>query len=523
MAIIDPQIKKQLALASVSTEVMAKMFFPEVFEMPFNDAVHREILKRIDSDKRKVGIAAPRGWGKTSIVSLPFLARYILFRRTKFIVYISKSHDMASQHTEDLRRELLSNKAVRQLFGSIKTSDAKIEGMDESFSRKAWVALDTLVLPRGAGQQVRGVLFKYNRPGLIVIDDLEDPDTINNEEQRKKLKEWFHADVEKATSRYLKNWKIVYIDTLKHYDSLLQEILDSSEWDSTRLEACDDNYKSVAPEFMSDEDIQAELDYHREEGILDVFYREYRNLPVATENASFKQEYFRRYNVAGKRTKNDSSLSEWDLQNDPEIENIVIVDPAKTVNLQSADSAILGIGLDLNLDRAKNNQAGIYVREIISDKLYPDELYSEMFGMAARLSAKVLGVEETSLNEFIKQPIYNWMTQSGVFYEIVWLKPRGGDKKELRIKALVPYYRRGQIYHNAACCNKLEGQLLTFPKSKLWDAMDCLAYVIYMMEVGQRYFILQDNNTEPTPDDEYLELMREPALQNDWQIGGVYG
>ena len=103
---------------------------------------------------------------------------------------------------------------------------------DEVFSKKAWVAFDTLVWPRGAGQQVRGVLFKNDRPGLIIIDDLEDPKYIENKDYRDNLYEWLYADVIKAVPRIgpqAKTYKIVYIDTLKHEDSVLQRLLESPE------------------------------------------------------------------------------------------------------------------------------------------------------------------------------------------------------------------------------------------------------------------------------------------------------
>ena len=144
-------------------------------------------------------------------------------------------------------------------------------------------------------------------------------------------------------------------------------------------------------------------------------------------------------------------------------------------------------------------------------------IYDALFGMAARLDAKVLGVEETSLNEFIKQPLKNEMFKRGKFYEIVWLKARGGMKKELRVKELVPYFRQGYVYFNAACqiIKKLESQLLMFPRSALWDLMDCLAYIIEMLELGERYFAPSEN-----PEDieaEYAELEYDEPVEN-WRI-----
>ncbi len=510
----DKEIQQVLTQCSISTRVMASTFFPDRFSLPFSDAVHGEIFDLVDSDAQKVAIAAPRGWGKTSIVALALMARWILFRYTGFIVYINKSHDAASLQTENLRRELVTNREIKAFFGSFKHRDVNNKEFDEVFSKKAWVAYDTLVWPRGAGQQVRGVLFKNDRPGLIVIDDLEDPEKVNNDEIRKGWYEWLYADVIKAVPRVgpmAKQWKIVYIDTLKHEDSVLQKLLNSSEWESARLEACDDNFQSTAPNFMSNEDIMKEWNQHVDAGQTDVFFRELRNLPISTKDSAFRTEYFHYYNLPPDRSRkeDDLKLLDMDVQQDRNIETVVILDPAKTVKIHSAESAIIGIGIDLA-------SAKVYIRDIISEKMYPDEIYKELFGMAAMLGAKVLGVEETSLNEFIKQPIKNEMFHRGTFYELIWLKARGGMKKEHRIKELVPYYRGGHIYHNASCAGikKLEQQLLMFPRSALWDLMDAEAYLIEMLELGERYFSPKEDIIDM--ENEYKGLDYDKPIE-DWR------
>jgi hypothetical protein len=502
----------------VSTEATAKVFFPDRFSEEFAPNIHGKIFELIDGPAKKVAIAAPRGWGKTSIVALALIARWIMFRYTGFVVYINKSHDAAALQTENLRRELVSNKMIRGTFGDFKHRDVNNSEFDEVFSKKAWVAYDTLVWPRGAGQQVRGVLFKNDRPGLIVIDDLEDAEKINNDEIRKGWYQWLYADVMKSVPQIgpnANNWKIVYIDTLKHEDSVLQKLLDSDEWESVRLEACDDNFKSTAPQFISDETIQKEWDHHVSAGQTDVFFREMRNLPISTKDASFRAEYFKYYNIPLDRAKQDTDLNLLDIevQANKNIETVVILDPAKTVKIHSAESAIVGIGIDLVTAR-------LFIRDIVHKKMYPNEIYDELFGMAIRLDAKVIGIEETGLAEFIKQPIKNEMFRRGKFFELIWLKARGGsgnDKgKTLRIRELVPYYRGGYIYHNASCANikVLEQQLMMFPRSALWDMMDAEAYIVEMLELGERYFSPPD---VVDAEDEYKELDYDNPI-DDWRL-----
>ncbi len=516
----DNQLQEILYQCSISTRMTAKTFFPERFSLPFAPAIHDKIFSMIDDPTHQmIAIAAPRGYGKTSIDALALPARYIMFRLANFIVYINKSETAAIMQTENLRRELVTNRDIKGIFGNVRVRATSNDEMEEQFSKKSWVAYDTMVLPRGAGQQVRGILYKNSRPLLFIIDDLEDPELIENKDYRDKLYQWLYADVIKAVPRIgpdAKRWKVIYIDTLKHEDSVLQRLMDSPDWHSIRLEACDDNFKSTAPEFLSDEDIALEWDKHVNSGQTDVFFRELRNLPISTKDSAFQQQYFKYYNTPPERTLRadiDLKVTDAELQYNKEVETIVIVDPAKTVKMNSAESAVIGIGIDIA-------NARLYIRDAISKKVMPDELYDEAFGMAIRLGAKVIGVETTGLEEFIKQPFKNEMFRRGKFFELVWLKARGGSKNEkgkiLRIREMVPYYRLGYIYHNASCpdVKKLEQQLLKFPRSKLLDLMDAEAYIIEMLELGERYFAT--TNTDD-PESEFKELDYEDPVER-WRI-----
>ena len=94
-----------------------------------------------------------------------------------------------------------------------------------------------------------------------------------------------------------------------------------------------------------------------------------------------------------------------------------------------------------------------------------------------------------------------------------------GSKPE-RIRQLAPYYQRGAIWHNEANCNTLEGQLLSFDRSKYWDVMDALAYIIKVMAEFSIFF-------DPSGDDDleslevpnevmFADLSNEPALVGDY-------
>lgn len=508
----ESDMKEILYESYKSTKVFCKVFFPERFTSNFS-VLHDKIFDVIDSKAPRVAIAAPRGIGKTSIVGLGLAGKQILFQDSKFIPYVSKSFDSSLLQTENLKIELGSNLLIKQVFGDINTVGA--EAFDKNFSKKSWVArfsdasIGTLVYPRGSNQQIRGILYRNARPDFFIFDDFEDPDEVMNEELRAKLKIKFFADFMKAVSRVDKNWRIVYIDTLKHEDALLQTLLDSPEWETIRLELCDDDLNSNAPEFISTEEIKEEHEAHKRNGLLDVFYREYRNLPISSEDAVFRPERFKYFSEDGDKLRVFRQGDKPELLLTKNLTNIILVDPAKTVKLSSADSAVVVVGVD-------RTSKSLFVRNVVAGKMEPDQLLDAMFSQVVTYNAMVLAVETTGLDRWISQPIENEMRVRSIF-PIYYSLSASGSKKAERVASLSPYYNLGYIYHNKSCCQKLESQLLMFPRSKLWDVMDCLSHVIKVMDEFAYYF--DPHDMAPEDDEkEYKDLMDDDEAPLEFAV-----
>lgn len=483
------ELKEIAARCYASTKVCAKVLFPDRFTRPFS-SLHDRIFEILDDDNiQRAVISAPRGWGKTSIVNLAFPARKILFQDSRFIVPISCTATQAVMQGENLKRELLTNRAINLLFGNMKS---------DSFSKDMWVTASGIaVMPRGSGQQVRGILYNNDRPGLIIIDDLEDSESVRSDEQRAKRKEWLFADVLNSVDRGSYDWRVLVIGTLLHEDSVIANLLEDPDWHHLQISLCNENFESNWPSYMSTEEVKKLANSFRNQGLIDTFFREYMGLMSAGENKDFTNSMFKYYE------EDDEEF----LKDKRNIETLVIFDPAKTTKKTSADTAIVGVGVNHQIPR-------VHVRDIVAGKLHPDQVYDEVFGMCERLGSRVIGVEVTGLNEFITYPLKTEMIRRKKMYEIVELKAR--SEKEERIKALRPFYRMGFVYHNKNVCNQLEAQLISFPYSKNKDIMDALAYVVEMLELGERYFIPKDDDPDEI-ENEYKDLDNEPPMA-DWRL-----
>lgn len=517
----DPAIAELLEPCVDDTAVCATTIFSSHITRPFCP-LHRVILGLLDDDsKRLVAIAAPRGFGKTTLIGLCFTARKALFRHAPYIVYISATAAEAAQKVKTLARELVENELIKELFGNlqgVKWAEEKgeIELVDENGRPFCFIQA------KGAGNQIRGLKWGKHRPTLFLVDDLESKEDAQSEDMRKKLKKWFFGDLMGALDNSdASTSRVVLIGTIVHQDSLLANLIDEKvdiefenaeqeeavlllqnreKFHTVRLEACNDEFESIWPEFISTESIRVRAEAYRQRGLLDIFYMEFRNLVIAGEEASFQQSMFRYY------TERDSDFL-VELAN-REIETVIIVDPAKTANTTSAFTAIIAVGF--NSTRNK-----LYFRDCINKRLTPDLIFKEAVDMAIRFNTHIIGFEVTGLNNFGTFPFQQYIATQTYWINLVEIKAI--KDKELRVAALVPFYRQGMVYHNQDLHVRgpLETQLLSFPYSKYWDVMDDLANAIELFSIGERSFSVapQTEKISRTEEDEYEALLKEDRLE----------
>jgi hypothetical protein len=512
-------LQNLLALCIDDTAETAVTLFQEHITRPFCP-LHREILSLLDDDaKRLVAIAAPRGFGKTTLIGLCFTARKALFKHAPYIVYISATAAEAAQKVKTLARELTENELIKEIFGDLRSDKWAEEKGEIELSDSSGKPF-CFIQAKGAGNQIRGLKWGKHRPTLFLVDDLESKDEAQSEENRKKLKKWFFGDLlgamdnsDSSTSR------LILIGTVVHQDSLLSNLIDEKtdmdfdnpdkeelnslmenkeRFHTVRLEACNDSYESIWPEFISTESIRARAEAYRQRGLLDIFFMEFRNMVIAGESATFQQSMFRYY-----KESSSDFISELNAK---QIENIILIDPAKTANTQSAFTAIIAVGFNATLGK-------IYFRDCINDRLLPDEIFGRALKMARRFNTPNIGIEVTGLNNFVTYPFQQFIAKERSYINLVEIKAI--KAKDLRVAALAPLYRMGAVFHNEDLHirGSLEAQLLSFPYSKYWDVMDCFANCIEMFDIGERNFSPSASRPDESELDEYEKFRLEDQME----------
>lgn len=503
-----------LAKCSQSILDYCKVFHNDIFYAPFSKG-HQALAEAIDSkDVQKLLVKAHRHFGKSSLLNLAVPAQHITFKKSRYIVPISATATQAVEHSENLKRELLTNELHRELLPNLQS---------DVWTREEWITTSGCkVFPRGSGQQIRGINWGTYRMDLGICDDLEKTERVSSEDQRRKLKKWFYGDFLNSVDRF-RGWQIIVIGTVLHESSLLEELSYQGNWtvvDVPLAETRNSQLISKWPDFMTDKQVNDLLDEYREAGMADDFYREFMNKCASPEDRIFQRQHFQYYDEA--------QLFPY-LNSSRHVDTFILVDPTKTTGENSCYSAVVGVSIDNSTNR-------IYVRDIIKERVTTEDLYEACVTMASRLNAKVLGVEFNSLNEYIEKPLRDFLYKRGVNLEIVELKPRNVPVearskyprlKDARIYCTAPYYRGGHIYHNRSIAHLLEDQLLSFPNQRDTEAdvMDAFAYFVQVAHLGHRYFVHQisdqTSDEDVFSDDEevyYNMLMDEDEDPGSWLV-----
>jgi len=512
----DAEIELLLSKCMYDTKLTALTFWPEMFDSEICPA-HEDLLQILDNPKprQRVVICGSRKSGKTTWLKA-FVARCILFRLKRYIFYISQSEKHAMATTEAIKRLLVNNKIIRQLpqFGDIRFRSA--DGIDEDFAKTGWVAqfpgdkgdFASLVVPRGSGQQVRGILFDHWTPDLVVVDDLEDKKLITNDTIRSANYDYTISDVGRCFSHTRDDWQLAYLDTHKHEDSVIARLLAlRSGWEKHRMPMCDENYKTMMHPYITQDRVDEMVEEARENDTLDEFARECMCVSINQEGAKFQRTYFRHYDEEMPTEQGIPAVA-----NDRSIQNLILCDPAKTTGDKSCRSALVVWGID----RARRR---FYLRHIDKGRYHPSELIKRYLDAAERYHCVVGGIEITGLEEFIKWPMQQAMIERSMYMPVVWCKARG--RKETRGGMLETIYQRGQVWHNNAIKHLIEVSLLSYPRPAEWDVIDAAAYLFEVMEQGKAYLTGDSASEDTDAEDEaaFSELDREPMSDQDYDTG----
>ena len=183
---------------------------------------------------KHINILAPRGSAKSTIMAVVYPLHSVFFKEVferldidpyHFIVIVSKSFPMAKSRVQDIKRKIETDPVFEHLKGEKTWGEQRIITSN-----------DTMLVPNSRGGQIRGSLFGPARPDLVIIDDLDDPETVNNPDVRSKDLLWFDTDLIRC-GRLDRGTNFLNADTVKHAESTANLLRDRSGWETLLFRA----------------------------------------------------------------------------------------------------------------------------------------------------------------------------------------------------------------------------------------------------------------------------------------------
>jgi len=236
--LLDPtKAKERIETQKSDFHYFRRTYFPHYYSLEGKSKLQDElenIYYKIIDDLKPMGlkfaIAAPRGFGKSTDVSIAFPIWCIVNNYKHFITLFSDAIELAETLVEAIKCELEENDRLKQDFPNA-TGVGKVWKIGEIVTNN-----NIKIKAYGSGKRVRGVKHGTYRPDLAIIDDLENDTNVRSRTQRDKLEDWLDEAIDNLGS-VDGSMDILYIGTILHRDSVLARKLKLAFWHPIKFRA----------------------------------------------------------------------------------------------------------------------------------------------------------------------------------------------------------------------------------------------------------------------------------------------
>lgn len=504
-------------------ETFCDLFFPHYTKYDYNQ-FHRDCFQ--DYSEPEISLrqvdCAPRGYAKSAVKALFKPVHDICYGLQKYILFISATKPQALQKLKDIRREILTNDFLFDVYGVRFPSRNVGAESFEAHGPDGPILLQAV----GAGTEVRGIRFGEHRPTKIVLDDVEDSEEVHNEEIRNKVADWFFEVVSNLGSN---DTSIEVVGTILHRDSLLMRLKKNPAY-RFRLYRAVESWSEREDLWQEWRVIYNNIDDEKRSEKADKFFAKNEKSMLKGTKVLWpeKEPYYllmKQLEERGKRAfmkeKQNSPLPSdeamfdniWWYYEDEKRGGVVIertgtfvpyeqmypyggIDPA-TGKTKSKGKAKLDFSCAIGT--YKDLKGRLFVHRDYTKKVKPTIYIRQIFEMCAEMNFEKFVIEENLYRGLLTENIgrerkllEEERKKSGVkdwqikvpFYEV-----ENREKKEARIFTLEPKVNNGWILFNRSLSLEFMNQIEDFPHGDHDDAPDVLEMV----------WGLVTNRYKPTP------------------------
>ena len=182
-----------------------------------------------------------------------------------------------------------------------------------------------------------------------------------------------------------------------------------------------------------------------------LFANQYLNEVFPAEDAKFKKEWFRKYDV---------------LPTDRDYLTFAHIDPAISAEDGADYTGIAVVSVD--------SDHNWYIRVASRERLNPTQIVNKIFELQKTFNCQGVGVEIVAYQRALSHLIVERMHQTGDMVPLKEIKRGPKTNKQMRIMRLIPRMEWGKLYHHASMTD-FEKEVLQFPRSAHDDISDAVS------------------------------------------------
>jgi len=312
---------------------------------------------------------------------------------------------------------------------------------------------------KGSEQKVRGIKWAGKRPDLIICDDIENDEAVMNSERRAKFQRWFMNALLPCGSDTC--WVRV-VGTILHLDSLLNGILEDDTWETLFYEAEDGNFKNMLwPEKFPEARLRALYAGFKAKNNTEGYSQEYRNRPVAIEDAFFNADYFIDFERDG-----DRALL-------PNLEYFAAADFAISEKERSDSTALVVGGM--------SPEGILYIVDVRHGRWDSDQIIEELLALQKAWNINTWTFETAKIDKALGPFLYRAMQRSGTYLNIHLETPT--QSKTMRASSIRAMHKSRSIRYDLEASwykdfnEELSMVSASGPRGKHDDMFDSFAYL----------------------------------------------
>ena len=440
----------RIHMVTKSFYLFMKIYFSKEMSAP-GAPFQKEICDLAQTEKSILAIASFRGSGKSLFITQGYALWAALTQGNHLIFIVGETQTAAGEHLGNIKSSLENNELLRKDFGLAKKPSDRWSGDSLVIS-----SCDTKIRAVSIGQKIRGTKYKQWRPTLVIADDIQDINSVRNQEARNKNFNYLQSELIKIGAVGM---QLIVVGNLLHQDSSIMRLMAAIEKGKIRgtcrkYPLIDVDGNNAWPQYFTPEVIAAE----RAKVLDPITWELEMNLKfVSTIEVVVKREWITTYS-----TRPDGAY----------VTKFVIgVDPAISER-QTADYTAIVTGIVCN--SGEETKLYVYPNPLNKRLDFPetvDEIRARYDHLSASRPVEIV-IENVAYQRALPQQLEKMHGLPAEGFKI-------GLGKRARFSILGYLIRAGKIVFPETGCEALINQLVNFGGGEHDDLCDALALIAF--------------------------------------------